>query len=825
MIKPVNREEFMKHFELIQKKRESKKLLNNDKLNEKLKTKEKDNNKKDLKVEENNMKAKINMFNNIQNKSNNTTIRKSTNNDNDNLKKSINNSNKNIPNQNNIVKNNKESKNNNIKNNNEPKNEKVKININNNNKKVTEKPEQISKQNKINNINNPIETGNQLTKSKNNNNISNNTSNNNINSMSSHKNSEEIKNANNINKSDIEKNKIKKVKSFNNYRCKNNILVELLQKDPIKENKKKSKSFKNKIGEMDIDNFLIKNKKIHSLYDDKEELDEVMQIDDEKNRKTQKELTRLKRTKTSAHESNKKEEIVMKKRHSLLGDNNSLAIKLPSKETYTKDDFEVITFLGKGAYGTVLQVSLKKDPKKIYAIKKLDIYSLFSVNRLYQAYLENDILRELDSPYIVKIYGAFESDAKIHLIMDFLPKGDLSYFIKNNTLKDDIIKFYTAEMVLFLEYMQSKNLVHRDLKPQNIMIDEKGHLKVIDFGTVRKLGYYYDKRDMKFKEEKVFEQIDSEDIKGVKNIVNPDEEDADADDYDDDEDEEDEDDEDNNENENEISEKKKKRIQKLRVKRSMTFVGTAEYISPEVIGDRPAEFGTDIWAVGVMLYEMYFNTTPFKAVTTYLTFRNIEKPQINFPKDKKIKEEAKDLILKMLVAEPKKRLGGGEPKSQYDIAHLKKHSFFKGIKWNNLHNMNPPGIKNYKYYECKKKSIYKNQEKKDISDGYAFFEDNSRKSNIKIIKEGIIQKKSAWFHYEKKKIVLDTTPRIILTSLNDPKNIREIPLNKKCKVTIVDTNCFDLKANGKTHRFKKNSGDENNWADLIFETYNQYGME
>ena len=808
MIKPVNREEFMKQFEMLQKKRESKKLLNNDKQNEEIKTKEKDNNKKDSKVEEKNMKERINMFN----KSNNsTTIRKSSNNETNNLKKSINNSNKNI--QNNAVKNNKESKNNN-----EPNNEKVKIN-NNNNKKDTEKPEQILKQNKINNINNSAETANQLTKSKNNNNLANN----NINSIPSHKNSKEIKNSNNINKSDIEKNIIKKVKSFNNYSCKNNILKELLQKDAIKENKKKSKSINNKISEMDIDNFLIRNKKINSLYDDKEELDEVMQIDDEKNRKTQKELTRLKRTKTSSHESNKKEEIVMKKRHSLLGDNNSLAIKLPSKETYTKDDFEVITFIGKGAYGTVLQVSLKKDPKKIYAIKKLDIYSLFSVNRLYQAYLENDILRELDSPYIVKIYGAFESDGKIHLIMDFLPKGDLSHFIKNNTLKDDIIRFYAAEMVLFLEYMQSKNLVHRDLKPQNIMIDEKGHLKVIDFGTVRKLGYYYDKRDMKFKEEKVFEQIDSEDIKGVKNIVNPDEEDADADDFDDDEDEEDEEDEDNNENE--ISEKKKKRMQKLRVKRSMTFVGTAEYISPEVIGDRPAEFGTDIWAVGVMLYEMYFNTTPFKAVTTYLTFRNIEKPQINFPKDIKIKDDAKDLILKMLVAEPKKRLGGGEPKSQYDIAHLKKHNFFKGIKWNNLHNINPPGIKNYKYYECKKKSIYKNQEKKDISDGYAFFEDNSRKNNVKIIKEGIIQKKSAWFHYEKKKIVLDTTPRIILTSLSDPKNIKEIPLNKKCKVTIVDTNCFDLKANGKTHRFKKNSGDENNWADLIFETYNQYGME
>ena len=68
------------------------------------------------------------------------------------------------------------------------------------------------------------------------------------------------------------------------------------------------------------------------------------------------------------------------------------------------------------------------------------------------------------------------------------------------------------------------------------MIDERGHLKVIDFGAVRKIDYYYDKREMRFKVEKVFERIDSEDIKGGKIIVNPDEEDADEDYFEDEED-------------------------------------------------------------------------------------------------------------------------------------------------------------------------------------------------------------------------------------------------------------------------------------------------
>ena len=517
-------------------------------------------------------------------------------------------------------------------------------------------------------------------------------------------------------------------------------------------------------------------------------------------------------------------------------------IILATKSNFTKENFEVINFSGKGAYGTVVQAYLKGDPnKKVYAIKKLDINLLYSVNRLYQAYLENEILNELDSPYIVKTFGAFEADGKIHIVMEYLPKGDFSYFIKTNfPLKDEIIRFYSAEIVLFLEYMQKMKLIHRDLKPQNIMIDEKGHLKVIDFGTVRKVGYYFDKKEMKFKEEKNLERIDTEDIKGVKNKVNPDEEDAGDDFSDDDEEEEDEDDDDGNDNsqsidaQNNINEKKKKKTQRIRTKRSMTFVGTAEYISPEVIGDRPAEYGTDIWAFGVMLYQMYFNHTPFKAVSAYLTFRNIEKPQINFPDNDNIPESAKDLIKKILVVDPKQRLGGGVSGTPYDMASLKKHPFFDKIKWNGLNNVNPPGIKDLKFFKPKNpsnnssinSSINKNWE--IINDRYSFEispNELNRNSNAKVIKEGTIKKKSMLFRYDKKRIILDSTPRLVLISVNDPNHIKEIPLNKKCKITIVENNYFDLKTPVKTYRFKGVNNDGNDWAGIIADVIDAYGRE
>ena len=601
-----------------------------------------------------------------------------------------------------------------------------------------------------------------------------------------------------------QKNERKRTKSL---RYKNNKNAYSLN-EKINKNFNKSKSIVNKNKKMDINNFISKKDEIQvKTY---EELDDIIKINDVTSQsKRGNDISNSGRIRTETDpQITAKEQPHSIKRLSVMNDN-----RLISKKKFTKDDFEVITLSGRGAYGTVLQVYLKKDPsKKIYAIKKLDIHSLFSVNRLYQAYLENQILNELDSPFIVKTLGAFEEDGKIHIVMDYLPNGDFSHFIKTNyPLNDDVIKYYSAQIVLFLEYMQKMKLIHRDLKPQNIMIDEKGNLKVIDFGTVRKVGYYYDKREMKFKEEKVLERIDSEDIKGVKNIVNPDEEDADDDDFEEEEDMED--------DENNGKEKKPK----VRNKRIMTFVGTAEYISPEVIADKPAEYGTDIWAFGIMLYEMYYNRTPFKAATAYLTFRNIEKPQLKFPDDSIIPDIAKDLIMKILIVDPKKRLGGGDPGTPYDIKNLKKHPFFKKIKWDKLQNSSPPGINNYKFNEPKKNKNNEIQNERYSIEYSA--KDLKINNNAKIIREGMLKKKSAWLHYEKRYIILDTTPRLLSKNPNNPGCIKEIPLNKKCKINIVENNCFDLKTPSKTYRFKGTINDGNDWAGDISDVINVYGKD
>ena len=495
-------------------------------------------------------------------------------------------------------------------------------------------------------------------------------------------------------------------------------------------------------------------------------------------------------------------------------DNDELIIPLKSKKEYKKEDFEVLALSGKGAYGTVLQVKLRSDndkenktkKEKYYAIKVIDIESMKKVNKFYQIYLESQILYELKSPFIVNIYGAFQSRGKIYMVLDYLSNGNFSRFLKMNyPLKEDTIRFYAAELVLFLEYIQSQKIVHRDLKPENIMLNEKYHLQIIDFATIRKIGYYYDKNEMKFKQDNYDLENNNDDIKGAKAIVNPDHDD------DDNEEEEKEENYDNNINEH------KNKIKKL-PPRNKTFVGTAEYVSPEVINDQPAGYGADLWAFGIILYEMFCGKTPFKGRNTYLTFKNIEKSTILYEENISISNNAKDLINKILVKEPSKRLGAGEPKTDLDLEHLKKHPFFKGIKWKNIFNQNVPNSKLF-IFKSNKKLVRRKRNNKNEDEIK-----NSENKNVIILKKGSLYKKSFWFHYNERYMILDSTPKI--TYKEPEKDVIKgiIYLNKKCKVYASRQDIFNLDTPKGVYKFKsKFNGEIALWINAIKDCIKKYG--
>ena len=115
------------------------------------------------------------------------------------------------------------------------------------------------------------------------------------------------------------------------------------------------------------------------------------------------------------------------------------------------------------------------------------------------------------------------------------------------------------------------------------------------------------------------------------------------------------------------------------MERRGTFVGTAYYVSPEMLKDNQALPASDIWALGCMIYCMLTGSVPFSGSTDYFTFQMILEGKLVFPPAISMSDEAKDLITRLLQVDPYRRLGAGKPGGSNDYKALKSHPFFKGI--------------------------------------------------------------------------------------------------------------------------------------------------
>ena len=182
-----------------------------------------------------------------------------------------------------------------------------------------------------------------------------------------------------------------------------------------------------------------------------------------------------------------------------------------------------------------------------------------------------------------------------------------------------------------------------------------------------------------------------------------------------------------------------------------TFVGTAEYVSPEVLVDQEAGPATDLWALGCIIYQMFVGCSPFKDKTEYLVFKKILEQNYIMPDS--IPKDAKDLIKALLVKDPNKRLGSGIDEEDNNFISLKSHSFFNGLDFDTVNTYDAP----YKN-EFKSKIIKCNSSlSKHNSNSY---NEMRHKNTIQVIKQDILEKKSPWFHYNTRKVVLDNTPKI-----------------------------------------------------------------
>ncbi|CAB1338544.1 unnamed protein product [Coregonus sp. 'balchen'] len=173
-----------------------------------------------------------------------------------------------------------------------------------------------------------------------------------------------------------------------------------------------------------------------------------------------------------------------------------------TKEGFEKADpsqFELLKVLGQGSYGKVFLVRKIRgsDRGQLYAMKVLRKATLKVRDRV-RSKMERDILAEVNHPFIVKLHYAFQTEGKLYLILDFLRGGDLfTRLSKEVMFTEEDVKFYLAELALALDHLHSLGIIYRDLKPENVLLDEEGHIKITDFG-LSKEATDHDKRAYSF---------------------------------------------------------------------------------------------------------------------------------------------------------------------------------------------------------------------------------------------------------------------------------------------------------------------------------------
>lgn len=171
----------------------------------------------------------------------------------------------------------------------------------------------------------------------------------------------------------------------------------------------------------------------------------------------------------------RKEKKKQKKRTSSIG-------KLIPSVNSQLEDFSFLTILGTGTFGKVHLV-LHNDTLQYYCMKVLHKKTVYRYKQIEHVQNEKNILSTIQHPGIVKLFGTFQCPDSLYFLMEYIPGGELFHCIRKfGKLPENVVKYYTCELILTLEHMHNQNIVYRDLKPENILLDENGHTKLTDLG-------------------------------------------------------------------------------------------------------------------------------------------------------------------------------------------------------------------------------------------------------------------------------------------------------------------------------------------------------
>ena len=171
-----------------------------------------------------------------------------------------------------------------------------------------------------------------------------------------------------------------------------------------------------------------------------------------------------------------------KKKKSEIYVSNKIPLKNDEDKRISLNDFEKIKTIGSGSFGNVYLVK-NKNNNQYFAMKTLNKSLIKIKNQEEHTISERLLLAKLNNPLIVKLYYCFQDVKYLYFVMELIQGGELLYHLRKQIRFDDEkTKFYIAELVLALNFLHENHIIYRDIKPENILIDKTGHIKLVDFG-------------------------------------------------------------------------------------------------------------------------------------------------------------------------------------------------------------------------------------------------------------------------------------------------------------------------------------------------------
>ncbi|KAJ2722855.1 Serine/threonine-protein kinase Sgk2 [Coemansia sp. Benny D115] len=316
------------------------------------------------------------------------------------------------------------------------------------------------------------------------------------------------------------------------------------------------------------------------------------------------------------------------------------------------DDFQLLSIIGKGSYGKVM-LARYKDTGKVMAIKVISKSKLRGrPNEIRRVMSERKVLeRTVKHPFLVGLQCAFQTKEKLFFCLDYVNGGELFFHLqRERRFGENRARFYAAEIASALAYLHGMDVVYRDLKPENCLLDARGHVRIVDFGLAKEVG-------------PVVWRTEGSALYSVEEGG-----------------------------------------------KTGTFCGTPEYLAPEVLLRQRYGKEVDWYCLGAVLYEMLTGLPPFYHQDNNTMYQRILSENLRFPTAlpppsqcngelhpgsgnvacNSIGRYAQDFVFRIMDRDPQRRLGHGI----FGTENVKRHVFFHGIDWGKIYRQEyaPPFI-------------------------------------------------------------------------------------------------------------------------------------